>query len=154
MDGPCVDKYGHFYFTGSTDDTSHVYRINPDGKLSILHKTQAFASGSQIGPDGRWYFCRIRDNQVVALNQSGQETVIASLEKPNDLVVTKSGDIYVTQTEKGQVSHVSMKGEVTVMDIGIPDPNGITLSADQGTLAVSDSRGLTYGHSNRERWPA
>jgi enterochelin esterase family protein len=64
--------------------------------------------------------------------------------QPNDLAVSRAGHIYFTETGKHQVSWVPAKThEVKAADTGIAGPNGITLSADQSTLAVSDSRGAS-----------
>jgi sugar lactone lactonase YvrE len=62
--------------------------------------------------------------------------------KPNDLAVTSDGFILFTETGKSQVVRIDPKtGEVTPVDMGITKPNGIALSNDGGTLAVSDYGG-------------
>ena len=62
--------------------------------------------------------------------------------KPNDLAVTSDGLVLITETRAKQVTRiVPATGEVTVVDTGIARPNGIALSNDGGTLAVSDSGG-------------
>jgi enterochelin esterase family protein len=56
--------------------------------------------------------------------------------------VTSDGWLYITETKDQRVTRIHSKtGEVTVVDTGITRPNGIALSPDQGTLAVSDSGG-------------
>ena len=62
--------------------------------------------------------------------------------KPNDLAVTSDGFILITETGAKQVTRIDPKtGEVTPVDTGINKPNGIALSNDGGTLAVSDYGG-------------
>ena len=69
-------------------------------------------------------------------------TTLAKDVRPNDLVVTHKGHIYFTETPKQQVTFINPStGEVKAADNGITEPNGICLSPDQGTLAVSDFRG-------------
>ncbi|MCA9013205.1 MAG: SMP-30/gluconolactonase/LRE family protein, partial [Planctomycetaceae bacterium] len=73
---------------------------------------------------------------------NGEVKVIAEGVKPNDLAVTKDGFILFTQTGTSQVIRINpANGEVTVVDTGITKPNGIALSNDGGTLAVSDYGG-------------
>ena len=66
---------------------------------------------------------------------------------PNDLVVSKAGWIYFTDTSAGQVIMVptSAKGmsRPRAASGGINKPNGISLSADQRFLIVSE-----YGGTN------
>jgi gluconolactonase len=53
------------------------------------------------------------------------------------------GGFYFTETRKRQVTSISPDGKVASTNTHITSPNGITLSPDQGTLAVSD-----YGGEN------
>ena len=93
--------------------------------------------------DGRLYACtQGPKKQLVALEApSGNITVLADNVQPNDLVVSHKGYAYFTETGKGQVTIADAKGNVRVGATGINAPNGITLSPDQGTLAVSEYRG-------------
>ncbi len=62
--------------------------------------------------------------------------------KPNDLAVTRDGFILITETGAKQVTRINPQtGEVAAVDTGITKPNGIALSNDGGTLAVSDYGG-------------
>ena len=67
---------------------------------------------------------------------------VAANVAPNDLAVSSDGFIYITETKHQRVTRIHIKtGEVTSVDTGITRPNGIALSNDGGTLAVSDSGG-------------
>src|SRR6185437_7641630 len=73
---------------------------------------------------------------------SGEVNVVAEGVKPNDLAVTKDGFILITETVAKQVTRIDPRnGEIKVVDTGISKPNGIALSNDGGTLAVSDYGG-------------
>ena len=80
---------------------------------------------------------------MISINpDSGEVKVVAEGVKPNDLAVTKDGFILITETGAKQVTRINPKnGEVKVMDTGIGKPNGIAISNDGGTLAVSDYGG-------------
>ncbi|MEW6160973.1 MAG: SMP-30/gluconolactonase/LRE family protein [Verrucomicrobiota bacterium] len=138
-DSACADAEGNFYFTDVSKGTT-INKISPDGKVSALLENVPRISGLKFGPDGRLYACtQGPSKQVVAFElPSGKMTVLADHVQPNDLVVTHKGDLYFTETAKRQVTLIQRNGAVRAVDAGIKAPNGITLSPDQGTLAVSD----------------
>ena len=141
-DGACSDAEGSFYFFDLGKGTA-IQKISPDGKLSDFIKDAPKCSGLKFGPDGRLYACtQGPKKQLIAMEvPSGKITVLADNAQPNDLVVSHKGYAYYTDTGKGQVIIVDTKGNIRVGASGINAPNGITLSADQGTLAVSEYRG-------------
>ena len=141
-DGACADADGNFYFMDLGKGTA-IQKISPDGKVTDFIKNAPKCSGLKFGPDGRLYACtQGPKKQLVAIEvPSGTITVLADNVQPNDLVVSHKGYAYFTETGKGQVTIVDAKGNVRVGATGINAPNGITLSPDQGTLAVSEYRG-------------
>ncbi len=141
-DGACSDAEGNFYFFDLGKGTA-IQKISPDGKLSDFIKDAPKCSGLKFGPDGRLYACtQGPKKQLIAMDvPSGKITVLADNAQPNDLVVSHKGYAYYTDTGKGQVIIVDAKGNIRVGASGINAPNGITLSPDQGTLAVSEYRG-------------
>lgn len=143
-DAACSDATGNFYFT-DVGKGNAIHRISADGKLSTLIENTPKISGLKFGPDGRLYACvQNPRKQVVAFEiPSGKRTVLADAVEPNDLAVSRKGFAYFTETGKGQVTIIDPKGAVKIGATGIKQPNGITLSPDQGTLAVSE-----YGGSN------
>src|SRR5216117_636604 len=143
-DAACADAQGNFYFFDLGKGTG-IQRIGPDGKAASFLDNTPKCSGLKFGPDGRLYACtQGPKKQVVAIDvPSGKTTVLAEDVQPNDLVVSHKGFVYFTETGKGQVTITDGKGNVRVGATGINKPNGITLSPDQGTLAVSE-----YGGTN------
>jgi enterochelin esterase family protein len=143
-DAACADAGGNFYFYDLGKGTG-IQRIGVDGKVTTFIDNTPKCSGLKFGPDGRLYACtQGPKKQVVALEApSGKITVLADDVQPNDLVVSYKGFVYFTETGKRQVTIADAKGNVRVGATGINKPNGITLSPDQGTLAVSE-----YGGTN------
>jgi enterochelin esterase family protein len=141
-DGACADADGNFYFMDLGKGTA-IQKVSPDGKITDFIKDAPKCSGLKFGPDGRLYACtQGPKKQLVAIEvTSGKITVLADNVQPNDLIVSRKGYAYFTETGKGQVTIVDAKGNVRVGATGIIAPNGITLSPDQGTLAVSEYRG-------------
>ena len=123
-DAACADAAGNFYFTDVAKGTT-VNRISPDVKVSAAIENAPKISGLKFGPDGRLYAC------TPAPVDNAQ---------PNDLVVSRKEIVYFTETGKGQVTIVDASGN-TRGATGIKAPNGITLSPDQGALAVSEYSG-------------
>jgi enterochelin esterase family protein len=139
-DAPCSDTEGNFYY--SDMKAPAVYRIDAkDGKRTEIAKEAL--SGMKFGPSGLLYGCQGAKNRVISLDaKTGAIEVVASGVTPNDLAVSSSGFVYITETKQQQVTRIEIAtGEVMVMDTGITRPNGIVLSNDGGTLAVSDHGG-------------
>lgn len=139
-DAPCADAEGNFYF--SDMKAPAVYKVNAaDGSRSEIAKESV--SGLKFGPDGLLYGCQGAKSRVISLDpKSGAVKEVAANVAPNDLAVTADGFIYITETMHQRVTRINAKtGEVAVVAEGITRPNGIVLSNDGGTLAVSDSGG-------------
>ncbi len=99
----------------------------------------------EFGPDGLLYGCQGAQNRVISINlQTKEVKTVATGVKPNDLAVSKDGFIYITETGAKQVTRIDIKsGSVFPVDKGINLPNGIALTNDEGSLAVSDYGGDT-----------
>jgi enterochelin esterase family protein len=140
-DAACADSDGNFFF--SDLPKSVVHRVSPEGSIAPFLEGGPKISGLKFAPDGRLIACtQGPEKQVVAIALPSKEiTVLANDVQPNDLVVSQKGVVYFTETGKGQVTIIDVKGKMSVGAGGINAPNGITLSPDQGTLAVSEYRG-------------
>ena len=63
--------------------------------------------------------------------------------RPNDLVVDRQGNIYVTVTGRNQVVCVHSDGTTSIATTGVISPNGITMSPDEKTLYVASYKPKT-----------
>ena len=141
-DAACGDASGNFYF--SDLPKSVLYKVTPDGKVSAFWEGGPKISGLKFGPDGRLYACtQGPKKQVVAISLPSKELkVLADDVQPNDLIVSARGFVYFTETGKGQVTGIDIKaGKVFTGATKLNAPNGIALSPDGGTLAVSEYKG-------------
>jgi gluconolactonase len=77
----------------------------------------------------------------VAWETDGREIILAEGIEPNDLAVSYTGNVYVTDPAHKQVWLVTPKGDPRVVDAGIARPNGVVLSPDQTLLYVADTAG-------------
>ncbi len=153
-DAACSDAEGNFYFS----DLRHakLHKIGADGKATVWFEGNPKISGMKFGPDGRLYAAsqgsvggpRNETKTIVAIEpESKLVTVVATDVTPNDLVVSKAGWIYFTDTGAGQVMMCPIQTEKLprprVAAGGINKPNGIGLSPDGKFLFVSE-----YGGTN------
>jgi enterochelin esterase-like enzyme/sugar lactone lactonase YvrE len=140
-DALCSDKAGNVYFCDMRAPA--VYRVNAsDGSMSEIAKESV--SGLEFSPDGSLlYACQGSKNRIISIDPAtGEVKTVADGVKPNDLAVTRDGFILFTDTGASQVTRINPRtGEATPVDTGITKPNGIGLSNDGGTLAVSDYGG-------------
>ena len=143
-DGACSDAEGNLYFSDLPKATIH--KVGLDGKVSVFMEGGPKISGLKFGPDGRLYACTQGPGpkkQVVAIVLATKEiAVLADDVQPNDLTASAKGFVYFTETPKGQVTGIDVKaGKVFTAATKLNAPNGIALSPDGGTLAVSEYRG-------------
>lgn len=140
-DALTTDDAGNFYFCDMRGAAPGIYRLGLDGTKTKL--SDEIVSGLKFGPDGRFYACQGAKKRVIAIHPAtGAVEVIATDVQPNDLVVTTTGHLYFTHTAKKEIGHVALATKtLRAASGGIANPNGITLSPDQGALAVSEHRG-------------
>jgi enterochelin esterase family protein len=139
-DALASDKAGNVYYCDMKAPS--IVRIGVDGSKKEICREAV--SGMKFNADESLiYGCQGAKSRVVTINPStGEVKVIAEGVKPNDMAVTKDGFILITETAAGQVTRIDPKtGKVEVAEKGLGKPNGITLSPDGGTLAVSDYGG-------------
>jgi enterochelin esterase family protein len=139
-DAPCTDAEGNFYF--SDMKAPAVYKQPATGGTPTKIADEA-VSGLEFGPDGLLYGCQGAKSRVISLEpKSGAVKVVAENVTPNDLAVTSEGHVFITETKHGRVTRIDPKtGATTVAAEDLGKPNGIVLSGDGGTLAVSDAGG-------------
>ena len=140
-DALCADSEGNLYFTDVAKGGA-IYKVDLEGKLSSLVPDAPKISGLKFGTDGKFYAAtQVPEKQIVTISLDGKLTVLATGVAPNDLVVSRKGFVYFTETSNGRIQMISPTGKLSVADVGPYKPNGITLSPDQGTLVCSDFDG-------------
>ncbi len=141
-DGLCCDKDGNLFFTDVRAGKG-IYKIDvTTGKAGLFLDNLPGISGLQIGPDGRFYACHNKEQRIIAITMKGEVEVLLTGVKCNDLVVTKKGQLYFTETPTLSVHLITKDKKHVVADAGhVQKPNGITLSPDERTLVVSEHGG-------------
>ena len=122
---------------------SKTYKVDVDGKLSILAIDAKKASGTSFGGDGKRYVAAGETNQIISYDANGKEAIVADSIAGNDLVVANNGNIYVTVPDGTQkpskIFLIKPNGEKKIVDEGLKFANGITLTPDQTQLYITES---------------
>ena len=122
---------------------SKTYKVGLDGKVTELTIDAKKASGTSFGADGKRYVAAGGASQIISYDASGKETIVADNIKPNDLVVAKNGNIYVTVPDGSQnpskLVLIKPNGEKKIVDEGLKFANGCALTPDQTQLYVTES---------------
>lgn len=141
-DGLCTDAAGNLFFT-DVKSGKGVYRLDAaSGEVALVHDNLPGISGLQFGPNGRLYATHNREQRVIAIGKDGAVDVLVTGVKCNDLVVTKKGFVYFTETPTKRVHCITPDKQHRIADEGhVTRPNGISISPDEQTLAVSDHGG-------------
>jgi len=141
-DGLCCDKDGNLFFTDVKAGRG-IYKIDTaTGKTDLFLDSLPGISGLQIGPDGRFYACHNKEQRIIAITMKGEVEVLLTGVKCNDLVVSKNGNLYFTETPTLSVHLITRDKKHIVADTGhVQKPNGITISPDERTLVVSEHGG-------------
>lgn len=141
-DGLCVDASGNLFFT-DVKSGQGIYKLDAGtGKVDLFLDKLPGISGLQIGPDGRFYACHNREQRVIAISMKGEVEVLLTGVKCNDLVVSKAGHVYFTETPTQMIHLITKDKKHLVADQGrVAKPNGISISPDERTLVVSEYGG-------------
>lgn len=141
-DGLCCDAAGNLFFT-DVKGGKGIYKINvATGKTNLFLDNLPGISGLQIGPDGRFYACHNKEQRIIAITMKGEVEVLLTGVKCNDLVVSKKGNVYFTETPTLRIHLITADKKHVIADEGhVQKPNGITISPDERTLVASEYGG-------------
>lgn len=151
LEGPAIARDGSFYFTDVP--WGRIFRITPDGVLSLFLEYDGEPNGLKIHKDGRLFVADYR-NGILAVDPGTKkieryafQVANERLHGPNDLTFAANGDLYFTdqgnsdiQRPRGRVVRVTPAGETQIILSDIASPNGLVLSPDQQWLYVAVTR--------------
>ncbi|MEZ4586324.1 MAG: tetratricopeptide repeat protein [Gemmatimonadales bacterium] len=142
--GVAVDRLGVIF---AADFGDRVYRIEPDGRTSVLAAGLYGASGNAIDASGRLLQSNFHGNSIVRIDRRGEvEPFAEGLEGPVGIAVAPDGGLTVCNCRGNSLARVSpdgsLKGKVTSPLFNCP--NGITRSAqgDEFVVNYADGRML------------
>lgn len=139
--GVTVDGLGAIYVA---DFGETVFKIQPDGRVSVLATGLYGTSGNAVGPRGELYQASFNGNYVSRIERDGSHSVFADgLQGPVGVAMAPDGGLFVNNCRSNTVSRVSPEGNVTEFASGdlFNCPNGIMRHPDGDLYVVNFSDG-------------
>ena len=139
LNGIAVAQDGTVYTT-NTRPESRVYRIAPDGSVTVFAQGAPLANpnGIAIDPDGHVVVVNLGDNAVMTFNPDGRLIrTERSAESGNDgLVILKDGTKYVSSVRFGSVTRIRPGAAAEVIAVGIPSAASMCHDPVQNQLVI------------------
>lgn len=153
-EGPVWHPDGYLRF--SDIPANRIYRLTPDGELTVFREPSGNSNGLTLDHQGRLIACEHGNRRVSRTAADGQVTALAThfdgkrLNSPNDVVVHSSGAIFFTDPPYGikpeqqeldfsGVYRLDPDGSLTLLVDDFLRPNGLAFSPDESRLYVDDS---------------
>jgi len=157
-EGPIGYTDGSLLFTETNDN--RITKIAPDGTVSTFLENSNGANGLALTPTGELIAAQTLNTQVGVIYPEDKKKILAqnfegtSFQRPNDLVLHKSGNIYFTdsgtratkEVPNPPPSHpglflITASGELKRLANDIKRPNGVQLNKAETILYVADTLG-------------
>ena len=153
-DGPAWDGSGELVVSDVKDQSVHCYRpVEKSWKAVPIESARYSGFFVQCGTlyaadNGNGVVRRFPGMTPEQIDASetfslGEPDKKGKPPRPNDLVVDREGNIYVTVTGRNEVVCVRSDGTTSVATTGVISPNGITMSPDEKTLYVASYKPKT-----------
>ncbi len=154
VEGPVPTKDGALLFTNNR--AGHILRMTPDGAISIWRQGPEGANALTWTPQGDLVATLTEDKAIAVVKPGEAPRVLAKefegkpFNRPNDLVASKRGDIYFSDTAAigatgtplpSAVYRIAVDGTLQQLVTDIGRPNGVALSPDERNLYVADTTG-------------
>jgi gluconolactonase len=150
----------HMYAWSAKDGTRIVLENSGYVRAAPFPGREPGSNGITFDAEGRAVFCQHGERRISRLEPDGSCTVLVDryqekrLNSPNDLVYSRSGDLYFTDPPFGLpetyddpakelpfsgVYRLARSGELELLVDDLRGPNGIALSPDERTLYVANN---------------
>lgn len=141
---------------------NEMRRWSAAGGVASFRKPSNMANGNTYDRQGRLVTCEHATSRVTRAEPDGGVTVLAThwqgkaLNSPNDVVVSRAGDIYFTDPIYGRMEYFGVKrepelafrglfriagdsGAISLLADDFAQPNGLCFSRDETRLFVNDT---------------
>lgn len=151
-EGPAFDRQGNLFAVNNRGQD--VYKITPDGRVSVFLRTGGQPNGLAFDRKGDLYLAEWGLRAVMRITPDARMSVFVDsysgvrLHAPNDIVFDPEGNMYFTDPIRypepdpciSPVYKVTPRGRISLVAEGFHFPNGIGLSPDAQTLYVAETR--------------
>jgi len=155
VEGPMPQADGGLIFTNNR--AHRVERIAPDGSPSVWWEGAGGANALTMTPKGD-VVATLNEIHAIGVVRPGEAARVlvdryqgTPFNRPNDLVASRRGDIYFSDTVPvgatgpsaipSALYRLTAKGELDRIDAEVPRPNGVALSPDEKTLYLANTSG-------------
>ena len=146
-EGPLPLDDGAVLFTENR--AGRIVRIEPDGQTALFLAETNGSNALALNPRGELVSVQTTKPRLgVLFPVQAARTLVDAFEgkpfgRPNDLIVSRRGDIYFSDpgTTPDALYRFSAEGQLTRLSNDITRPNGVALSPDGRTLYVADTGG-------------
>jgi gluconolactonase len=154
VEGPVPQADGGMLFTDN--QANNIMRVAPDGSTSVWLEKTGGANALTWTPKGELVATQIGDLAIAVMKPGEAPRPLVhefegkTFNRPNDLVATRSGQIFFTDTAAANaagptlpsaVYQWSEKGPLLRITTDVARPNGVALSPDERTLYVANTSG-------------
>lgn len=154
VEGPLPQPDGGLLFGNNQDN--QIVRIAPDGTVSAWFENSGGANALTRMPNGDIVATLVGDKVVAVMKPGAPPRPLVTgyngtpFNRPNDLVASRRGDLYFTDTAApgapagtlpAAVYQINEQGVLTRITTDIAQPNGVALSPDDDTLYVANTAG-------------
>ncbi|MEO0340877.1 MAG: SMP-30/gluconolactonase/LRE family protein [Bacteroidota bacterium] len=144
--GIVVDPDGNIYSAdfglASSGNGGSIYKITPEGAVSVFATGFDEPSGNTLGPDGNIYQSDFSSGRISRVSSDGNISIYANgMSGPVGLTFDASGNLYVANCLNNTIRKVTPEGQITTFASGslFNCPNGMTIDPD-GNLYVANFR--------------
>ena len=138
--GIAVDEHGNVYFVDVVSNS--VFKVSPNGKVSIVVKLAGFPHGLALDAGGNLYVGEYDSNRVLKITPGGEMRIWTLVESPCALAVDKVGNVYVCQDRRNVISRISPGGTINRL-VEISSPRGIAVD-NLGNVFVTADRNKIF----------
>ena len=149
--GLATDPAGNIYI-GDFGETlggppgTRVFKVTPEGAVSVFATGFLGASGNTFGPDGALYQSNITASRIDRVTLDGVRAPYTSdgVRGPVGIIFDDAGDLFVCNCQTNQIQRITAAGESTVFSDSplLRCPNGIARDDDGNLYVANFNNGL------------
>ena len=126
-------------FIGDSDG-GMIYKVDAAGN-AVPFTRSAGVNDLMFAPDGKLCASEVQNHRIVAYDDRGKASKLASGVDCRGVAISHQGDIYFADPTNKKIWHISASGKKSQVDEGITEPSGVQLTPDQSLLIVGDAKG-------------